>query len=172
MSVLVDWQIQELCTLEEEKLIQPFHASQLNPCSYDILVGDSGVLEVDGRWIDIDLTDFKIDSPFWLAPGKCVLLASRETFNIPRYLCAQFRLKSSRGREFYEHMEAGFCDPGWSGSVLTMEIKNNTQHTRLPLYPGLRIGQMVFQRLDALPYYTYDKTGRYNNDKKVSRSKG
>lgn len=42
----------------------------------------------------------------------------------------------------------------------------------IPLYPGLKIGQLVFYRMDEAPERTYAVTGRYNLDTKVTASKG
>lgn len=53
-----------------------------------------------------------------------------------------------------------------------MELKNNSQfHPRL-LWPGMRIGQLKFERTDAQPLVSYAETGRYNNDPIVQASRG
>lgn len=65
---------------------------------------------------------------------------------------------------------AGFADSGWTGSVLTMELQNTRRYHSLPIWPGMRIGQMVFLSLAGIPERTYDKTGRYNNHKTVMPS--
>jgi dCTP deaminase len=69
-------------------------------------------------------------------------------------------------------MLAGFCDPGWHGSKLTLELKNARRFHDLPLYPGLKIGQMVFHKMYASPLRDYSETGRYNRDRSVAASKG
>lgn len=173
MTVLVDWQIRKLC---EEGMVDPFDPALVNPASLDIRIGSAPLLVAaklaNTDWLELPLSSYTKEYPFLLAPDEFVLVPSLETINIPTFLCAQFRLKSSRGREGYEHLEAGFCDPGWSGSHLTMEIKNFHPFKNLPLYPGLRIGQLVFSRLDAEPEQHYGLTGRYNNDKGAQQSKG
>jgi deoxycytidine triphosphate deaminase len=121
--------------------------------------------------MNIDLGKYSPSHPYLMIPGERCLVASLETFNLPTFLCAQFRLKSSRGREWYEHMEAGFCDPGWNGSKLTMEIINMAPGL-LPLYPGLRMGQLVFSLTLGVPDKHYGQTGRYNGDQTVMASKG
>jgi len=82
---------------------------------------------------------------------------------LPDSISAQFVLKSSRARDFYGHMLAGWADPGWHGSKLTLELKNERRHHPLPLYPNLKIGQMVFFRMSAVPLKSYALTGHYNN---------
>ena len=48
MTTLVDWQIQRLADLN--KGIQPFHKRQLNPASYNLRIGNKGIIETpDGR---------------------------------------------------------------------------------------------------------------------------
>lgn len=91
--------------------------------------------------------------------------------NIPRRVSAQFALKSSRGREGYEHLSAGFIDPAWHSSKLTMELFNANPNP-IPIYKGLKIGQIIFTRCDAMPVKAYDVRGRYNNDNSVRESKG
>jgi deoxycytidine triphosphate deaminase len=41
----------------------------------------------------------------------------------------------------------------------------------LPLYPGLKIGQIIFFEMSEEPDISYAKVGHYNNDNKVSASK-
>ena len=45
------------------------------------------------------------------------------------------------------HATAGFCDPGWKGT-LTLEL-NNLTRVPIKLYPGLLIAQLSFMTLDA-----------------------
>jgi deoxycytidine triphosphate deaminase len=92
------------------------------------------------EWQEIDLTKTSETAPFWLFPSSKILVESLEVFNFPDNICGQFRLKSSRGREFYEHLEAGWCDAGWSGSKLTMEIENRSKKI-LPIFKGKRWGK-------------------------------
>lgn len=167
--ILPDWQIAELC---RQGMVTPFKPDLINAASLDIRVGTSAEIETEAGFLKTDLAAHDFDDPFWLYPGECILVASLETFNIPNHICAQFRLKSSRGREFYEHMEAGFCDPGWHGSTLTMELKNVNRFRRLPLYPGLKIGQLIFHQLADIPMLSYAERGRYNNDAIATKSKG
>ena len=42
----------------------------------------------------------------------------------------------------------------------------------LPIYPGLKLGQLAFERLSQTPITSYRKKGRYNNDLNVQESKG
>jgi deoxycytidine triphosphate deaminase len=122
------------------------------------------------KWKEIDLSSYSSENPYWLLPNAKILVESLETFYFPDNICGQFRLKSSRGREFYEHLEAGWIDCGWSGSKLTMEIENRN-HNCLPIYQGLRMGQIILFKTDT-PDRSYKESGRYNNDNSVHISKG
>lgn len=155
-------------------MVDPFDPNLVNPASLDIRVGETAMLRTScpmPGYYEYDLTEYSKFKPYWMQPGDRLLVASLETINLPNFLCAQFRLKSSRGREWYEHMEAGFADPGWHGSKLTMEIINMNCEP-LPLYPGLRMGQLVFSLTLGIPDRDYSVVGRYNGDRQVEGSKG
>lgn len=165
-------EIRRLCV--DDQMIVPFDPEQLNPASYDVLLGNHLMIESavsDGPdQVRIDISDHSRENPYWLKPGQFVLAETFETFNIPDDVAAQFVLKSSRAREGYQHMLAGFCDPGWHGSKLTMELKNVRQLKALPLWPGMKIGQMVFFLMAGLPERSYAVTGHYNNNRTVMAS--
>ena len=91
-------------------------------------------------------------------------------FNLPDDISAQFVLKSSRAREGLNHLLAGWCDPGWNNSKLTLELKNERRYHGLHLYPNLKIGQMVFHRMSNVPALSYAVTGNYNNHLRVMPS--
>lgn len=167
--ILVDWQIEELC--KQYQMVDPFDASLINPASLDIRIGLTAEIEAEEGFKPVDLSSTTEDNPFWLYPNECILVGSLETLKIPDHICSKIFLKSSRGRELYEHLEAGWIDSGFGG-ILTMEIKNVSRFMRLPLYLGFKIGQLVFFKLDAIPKHTYPEKGRYHNDLKVQKSKG
>jgi dCTP deaminase len=109
------------------------------------------------------------DEGYVLQPGEFILAQSVEVFNLPNHLSAEYKLKSSMARIGLEHMNAGWCDAGWHGSVLTLEFKNMTNHHAIRIRPGDAIGQMIFFRHAAVPINkSYAARGRYNNDKSVS----
>ncbi len=168
-AVLVDRQIKELC--EKHKLLEPFDPSLLNPNSIDVRIGDTMQIETKEGFIDYDLSVHSKDAPYWLAPNEFVLVATQETFNIPEFVCGEFKIKSSRAREGYTNALAVFLDSGWFGSKLTLEIKNYRNYAKLPLYPGLKIGQIVLYYCDV-PDASYKVTGRYNGHTTVHGSLG
>ena len=163
MAVLCDWEIRARC--QKSQMVVPFDEELLNPASLDLRLGDHLMVEnlCDPELLRIDISHRTEDDPFMLQPGEFCLAETREIFNLPADLCAQFVLKSSRGREGYNNVLAGFCDPSWHGSRLTLELKNERLHHWLPLYPGLKIGQMVFHAMSNVPMHSYRETGHYNN---------
>jgi deoxycytidine triphosphate deaminase len=123
------------------------------------------------QMIPLSIKDYTADHPYDLVPGQFILAQTIEVFHMPEDIAGLFFLKSSRAREGYENLHAGYADPGWHGSALTLELKNARQLQPLPIYPGLKIGQMVFWRMSAKPALSYAVTGSYNNDKLVAASK-
>lgn len=98
-----------------------------------------------------------------IQPGQCFLASTMETFNLPDTISCRFDLRSSVGRCFLEHMQAGFADAGWHGAQLTMEFKNMMQYHRLLIKPGMRVGQMIFFEHDPAGEDSYAIKGNYNN---------
>jgi len=153
-------------------MVVPFKPELLNPASLDVVLGDFLLIEsiYHPEFVRIDISRHSESDPYLLQPGEFCLAETQETFNLPEDLSAQFVLKSSRARAGYQHMLAGWCDPGWHGSRLTLELKNVRLHHPLPLYPGLKIGQMVFHTMSSVPLNSYAKVGHYNNHSTVMSS--
>ncbi len=108
-----------------------------------------------------------------LKPGQFVLAATREVFHLPRDVAAEYKLKSSMARAGLGHLLAGWADPGWHGSVLTLEFTNHLRYHSLRLRPGMRCGQMIFYRGKEVPdHASYAVRGRYNGDTAATPSKG
>lgn len=165
MSTIVDHQILEL--VGSHGLIEGFNREQLNPASYDVRLGASlciegqviGPKEKRERWHQYSLDE----SLYFMSPGEFVLGVTEEYIRVPENMEAVFQLKSSRGREGYEHALAGYIDPGFHGQV-TLELSNLNQRHYLPLVKGMLIGQLRFMRLDGVPTRSYAETGHYHGD--------
>jgi dCTP deaminase len=170
--LLPDHEIRRLC--QHQGMVTPYIESNLNPASIDVTIGDKILVEVEHttELMPLDIYHHTQDNPYWVTPGEFFLAATQETFNLPNHVGAQFVLKSSRAREGWDHAEAGWCDPGWTGSKLTMEIKNSRRYHSLPIWPGLRMGQMKFILVSGSVERSYAKTGRYNHDLAVTASRG
>lgn len=169
--ILSDTEIQNL--IREHSMVQDYDPELINPASLDLRLGNLIMLESveSHQMIPLDLSRYTVDHPYELVPGQFVLAQTIETFNMPEDIAGLFFLKSSRAREGYENLHAGYADPGWHGSALTLELKNARQLQPLPIYPGLKIGQMVFWRMSQRPAISYAITGSYNQDRLVTASK-
>ena len=166
MSTLVDHQLRYLC--RSHGLVEPFDPDMINPASIDVTLGPMIKVENDNG----GFTELYIDEqPFYMPPGAFVLAATAEWIRVPNSAEAVFQLKSSRGREGYEHALAGYIDPGFHGRV-TLELSNLRRFKELPLRAGMRIGQLRFSELNSVPLRPYSVTGRYHNAEDVEESKG
>lgn len=167
----------ELVGLVDDNVIGPVKYESINATSIDIHLGDKILWEDDevNRIIDyrrrepVTYNEYLMDADGWvLEPGDFILAQSVEVFNLPNNISAEYKLKSSMARIGLEHMNAGWCDAGWNGSVLTLELKNMTQYHSIRIRPGDAIGQMIFFRHDAVPQdASYATRGRYNGDSEV-----
>ena len=121
----------------------------------------------------LNVTEFENDEHgYMIAPGEFLLAQSEQLFNLPMDISAEYKLKSSMARIGLEHLNAGWCDPGWHSSVLTLELINCSRFHTIRIVPGERIGQVVFFRHTLVPEeVSYQKRGRYNLDSKVSGMK-
>jgi len=168
--ILPDYEIHELCS--KHAMVVPFDPELLNPASLDVLLGDRLMLEVMYRHeLEIfDISHNTKSNPYWLAPGEFCLAETREIFNMRPDVAGQFVLKSSRAREGLSHALAGYLDPSWCGSRLTLELHNLRRHHSIALWPGLRIGQVVYHRIAGTPQRNYAEIGHYNNQPQVMPS--
>jgi len=154
-------------------MIEPFDPTLINPASLDVRLGSNLYVETEeGGLLPLEISGHTRENPFLLRPNEFILAETAETFNIPGFISAQFVLKSSLARAGLEHLLAGYIDPGFNNSVLTLEFKNAKQFSSFPLWPNMRCGQIIFTEMTEPPLVSYRHTGRYNNDSKVSRSKG
>lgn len=168
----------ELEELVHDGVIEGSSTDCINSASIDIHMGSIILVErgtpqsikrLDKKdQLDIERIDLGTNGQYCLAPGEFLLAQSREIFNLPNNISAEYKLKSSMARLGLDHLNAGWCDAGWTGSVLTLELKNCTQRHRIVLTVGDRIGQMVFFKHKAVPKdKSYASRGSYNNDKEV-----
>ena len=86
--------------------------------------------------------------PFIIHPGEFVLASLAEYIVIPDDLVGRLEGRSSLGRlGLMVHSTAGYVDPGFRGH-LTLELAN-VGKLPVKLYPGMRICQIVFQRMES-----------------------
>lgn len=171
MTILADWEITTRC---EAGMVTPFDPALVNPASLDVRLGRRIQVEqlFTRQLRTVDISHTSAQHPYWVWMHQFLLGETYETFHLPSDLAAQFMLKSSRAREGLEHLMAGYCDPGWHGSVLTLELQNVRWFWPVPIWYGMKIGQMVFHRMSSRPLRSYAQTGRYNNHATVHESLG
>lgn len=160
----------------------------INGASIDITLGKDFILErelssSESRGVNYNVIDlinkqtiktiYHKANSLILAPNDLILATSHETFNLPNNIACEYKLKSSLARSGLQHMLAGWCDPGWNNSKLTLGLKNVTQFHRLRLDVGMKIGQMVFFECEPVPEgQDYSAKGQYNNQDTVQSNKG
>lgn len=174
--------------LDGDPLISPFYQDQLQPCSYDVTLGDTvkGFIpsslddNVPINHIDTDpyekFTSCKEfveeEKGYIIEPGEFVLGYTDEIVYLPSNIAARFEGKSSLGRiGLMTHITAGFIDPGFHGQI-TLEIYNVNRRP-IVLRPGMRIGQLCFFKLDepcARPYGSKQLKSHYQGQTGVTES--
>lgn len=167
----------ELVQLVADGVIVGVKPEAINATSIDIHLGDTIMLEPDlPRTIDYRKREPALEDSYTmipeygyvLEPGEFLLGQSEEMFNLPNNISAEYKLKSSMARIGLEHMNAGWCDAGWNGSVLTLEFKNMLRYSNVRIRPGDAIGQMIFFRHEPVgDEASYATRGRYNGDTTV-----
>ncbi len=128
---------------------------QFQPASLDIHLdrffrrprGDIRVIDpaIEQEWMDP--VEMENDEPFILGPRSLALGSTLETVSLGGLVAAQVDGRSSVGRiGMLVHVTAGWIDPGFVGTV-TLELVNLAP-VPVKLYPGMRIGQLVFLLLN------------------------
>lgn len=172
----------EIFKLIESGVIENSSFERVNAASLDLVLGSKIQTEVNPykqpklslrRRESMYTNEIDISSKgYILAPGEFILAHTREVFNLPDHISAEYKLKSSMARIGLEHLNAGWCDAGWHGSVLTLELKNMTQFHSIELHEGDKIGQIIFFSHAVVPKeLSYATKGSYNGDKSVHGAK-
>ena len=166
-SVLSDGTI--LQYVQEGRIkVDPWDPKMVQPASIDLRLGDSFRVFHNHRATAIDLRDppsnlteevvMPDGEAFVIHPGEFCLGRTLEWVQIPNDVVARIEGKSSLGRlGLIVHATAGFCDPGFEGT-LTLEL-NNLTRVPIRLYPGLPIAQLSFMTLDRPALRPYGSPG-------------
>jgi dCTP deaminase len=173
----------ELVQLVADGVLTGVHPSHINGASIDVTLGSTLYIEAipRGGYDRVDLMAKEVPNLelvqmhgfYDLAPGQFCLGSTQELFNLPNDIAAEFRLKSSGARAGLDAALAMWADPSWTGSTLTLELRNNLRHHHLRLRPGMKIGQMIFLRGAPVPNHaSYAVKGQYNNCVGTTPSKG
>lgn len=142
-------------------VLEPIEQTQIQPASVDVrlanqfrLIRNHTAASIDPYTADPALTQLiEVDDgdSFILHPTEFVLGATVERIGLPDDLVARVEGKSSLGRwGLLIHATAGFVDPGFGSetpSQITLEL-SNVAPLPIKLWPGMKIGQLSFMKLD------------------------
>ncbi|MGI8902789.1 MAG: dCTP deaminase [Solirubrobacteraceae bacterium] len=181
-SVLSDGTI--LALVAEGRIrIDPWDPGLVQPASVDLRLGDSfrvfhnhRASAIDLRRPPANLTEEVLVAPeesFVIHPGEFCLGRTLEWVELPADIVARIEGKSSLGRlGLIVHATAGFCDPGWRGT-LTLEL-NNLTRVPIKLYPAMLIAQLSFMALDKpaqRPYGSPELGSHYQGQRAATESR-
>lgn len=170
-----------LCKMVDDGIIENVDPANINGASIDLTLGDKIFVEEKSnklvivdlaakprafpKFVEADMTE----DGFVMKPGTFLLASTREVFNLPNNIAFNYRLNSSLGRAGLNHALAGFADPGWVGSHLTLELKNWLEYHCLQIRPGMKVGQAIFYQTELVPEErSYRNIGSYNHSKGVT----
>jgi dCTP deaminase len=144
--------------------IEPFDPAMVQPSSIDVRLDSRflvfrshtrAVIDVKEDLTDLtELVTITDGEPFILHPGEFVLGSTAERVRLPDDIVGRIEGKSSLGRlGLLIHPTAGFVDAGFEG-FLTLEL-SNVATLPITLYPGMKIGQISFLRMDGPAEFPY-----------------
>lgn len=137
--------------------LDPYDPDLVQPASVDVRLGNEFRVMRNSRLTHIDpfepqerlmdTVSVPDGDPFVLHPGEFALGHTAEIIGCPDDIVGIVNGKSSLGRLGIQvHATAGFIDPGFKGTVV-LEL-SNVANLPILLRPGMKIAQMVFQKLD------------------------
>ena len=153
-------------------VVEPLEEAQIQPASVDLRLGkhflkvDENSMEAIALDRELEYIEFKQEEII-IPPHSFLLAVTREFIHLPDNITAFVEGRSSIGRIGLFIQNAGWVDPGFSGTI-TLELYNAN---RLPirLTSGRRICQIVFALMDgpaAAPY-----SGKYQNQREAVGSR-
>jgi len=172
----------ELVKLVKDGAIENVKPEHVNGASIDLTLGPTFWLESrdlhNGGVVDLSAKEspsmVESKGSIHLQPGEFCLAGTEQVFHLPDDIAAHFMLKSSLARAGLNHLFAGFADPTWHSSVLTLEYHNTLRHHSLILREGMKAGQLVlFKGTSPVPpEHSYAVKGQYCGDMQAQPSKG
>lgn len=155
---------------------------QINPCSIDLQIADSGYLcakrklvdpqsvvtisEAEELWKPVHLYKSKRDPDGYikLRPGKTILTHTKEKIKIPRDCAAKIEIKSTFARLSLDITSGDFCNPGYHGHY-PLEITNRGKHTII-IHKGETMAQLMLIPLHGPILEDYTEKATYKNENK------
>lgn len=159
ISTLGDSMLNDIDIIQHHDMIDPFSTEQVQPVSYDVLLGDSykRLRSTKARNItrpsESEWETYEHVPEIRIRPHEFLLASTLETVHIPETIVARLEGKSTIARQGLIVHAAGLIDPGFHGQI-TLELHNETS-TDLILPVGTRIGQLTFVHLTEAPMRAY-----------------
>ncbi len=153
-------------------VIREIDASQIQPASIDLRLGDEFLRMDEHMYATIDMSGKveyqEIQAESIIIPPKSFILAkTKEYIEVPLDLSAFVEGRSSIGRLGLFIQNAGWIDPGFKGTI-TLELFNAC-NVPIKLEAGRRICQLVFVTMDKTLTKGYQ--GKYLGQMKVTGSR-
>ncbi len=165
-----------------EIVIEPFDPANLQPASYDLhldnefrlfRVHQTEIIDVRKPADVMEKITLRDDEVFILHPKSFALALIREKTGVDAQHVGRLEGKSSLARlGLLIHTTAGFLDPG-NCLKMTLELFNASP-LPIKLYPGMKIAQMAFERLDQpceRPYGSPGLNSKYFGNLTIEESK-
>jgi dCTP deaminase len=147
MSILPDWQI---IAHGNAGMLEPLTLANINPASVDLTLAADVVYIGEQR-------SATIEGDLLILPGFPVIVSTVERITLPSALAGMVVLKSSMGRMGISLANAGWVDPGFSGTL------SLTLYALVParIAIGRRFCQLIVYRMASAPDALYN--GKYQN---------
>ncbi|TSC58217.1 MAG: dCTP deaminase [Parcubacteria group bacterium Greene0416_79] len=153
-------------------ILEPFNESRLQPASYDIVLGNTFIVNDTHTTSFIDPANkvfpktHEVRVPdgeaFVLHPRVSILGYSKDYFGSDHYLI-EVNGKSSLARiGLLVHNSAALINPGHFLQV-ALELCN-LNNVPIIIRPGMAIAQLTFSPLSSAPKQSYKDTGRYSKN--------
>lgn len=142
-GILTDKKIEEHVNTGILITTKTFQSSSLEASSYDISVGDKGILGGEGKEIDIK------NDTLELLPGAYAGVISYECLILPKNVCARIGSKRALSYDGIILLTGSIVDPGYEGHLI-FGLYNASQRKAIIRY-NRKICNIVFEILPTPP---------------------
>ena len=155
--------------------------NQMNPCSIDLQIADSGFLCAKRKLVDpqsvehiSSATDLwkkvkphhsknQASAYYKLRPGNTILTHTKERIRIPSDCAGKIEIKSTFARLSLSVTSGDFCNPGYDG-YFPLEITNNGKHTII-IHENETMVQLMLIPLQGPILNEYSEKATFKNDR-------
>ena len=153
-------------------MVEPCDEDQIQCSSIDLRLGKDFASYEGNDVIDVregvrGVKRVEVDEYIEVKPKEFLLATTVEYVKLPPFLTAFVEGRSSLGRLGLFIENAGWVDAGFEGQI-TLELYN-ANSSPIRLYPGMRICQLVFAKLDEIPEKVYE--GKYKGQRGATPSR-